>query len=111
MRELVQITEHRQVRNILDSINGEFFKVTFIKRTTGKQRTMICRKGVKRHLRGGEAAYNFRENGLVSVWDTEQEGYRCIPVENVLEIRTGGVIYRNMNAIRAAVAKRHETQT
>lgn len=83
----------KDVKKVLDSIRDEFFSVTFIKRTTGELRHLNGRKGVTRHLKGGSAAYDFESKGLVSVYDVEKEGYRAIPIENVLEIRASGAVY------------------
>ena len=95
-----------EVKNLLDSIGGEFFRVSFIKRTTGELREMTCRKGVKKHLQGGEAAYSFSEKGLISVYDVQSEGYRCIPIENVLEIEFGGVKYQRTDLINRLMTDR-----
>lgn len=83
--------------------DGRFFSVTFRKRTTGEVRKMVCRIGVKRYLAGGESAYDFRRKNLLPVWDVNEEkrlmregldkfsagrkSYRCIPVENILDIK------------------------
>jgi hypothetical protein len=69
---------------------GEFFTVAFIKRTTGEERVMNCRTGVKKHLKGGSAAYNFKEKNLLSVYDVQAEGYRCIPVDAVTRLTING---------------------
>lgn len=65
---------------------GKFFTVTFTKRSTGERRTMNCRLGVTRHLRGGTKAYNDADHGLLTVFDMQSRGYRSIPVANVISI-------------------------
>ena len=77
---------------------GQFFTVTFLKRNTNKRRTLTCRTGVRKHLKGGDAAYNFADHDLVSVWtpdrrDDKDTGYRSIPLESILEISIGGEHY------------------
>ena len=75
-----------------------FFSVRFIKRTDNKERVFRCRTGVKKFLKGGKPAYNFKEKNLVPVWIIPEDrrmndldnGYRAIPVENIREIRARG---------------------
>ena len=66
--------------------NGKFFTVKFIKRTTGEERVMNCRLGVTKHLKGGNKAYNDAEHRLLTVFDMKSQGYRCIPLESLMEI-------------------------
>jgi hypothetical protein len=71
---------------------GRFFSLTFEKRTNpGEIRAMNARTGVKKHLKGGEAAYNFAEKQLISVFDMQKGDYRCIPMEGIREMCIEGV--------------------
>lgn len=72
---------------------GSIFTVIFRKRTTGELREMNCRQGVKKHLKGGEAKYSFESKGLVSVFDIQNKGYRCFPLDALRQIKTGGKTY------------------
>lgn len=79
---------------IIDEIpNGQAFKVTFTKRTDGTTRTMICQKGVKEHLKGGEKAYDSAEHGLVTVWSQDAGGYRSFGLAQLRELVWGGETY------------------
>jgi len=69
---------------------GHIFSVLFVKRTTGELREMVCRQGVKKHLAGGEAAYNFNEKGLLPVFDMQKKGYRSIPNDGIRAITYSG---------------------
>lgn len=66
--------------------NGKFFTVKFVKRSTGELRTMNCRLGVTKHLKGGTKSYNDKDHKLVTVYDLKSEGYRCIALEGVTEV-------------------------
>jgi hypothetical protein len=81
--------------NLFDRIrkSGMVFRADFVKRTTGETRTMICRCGVKKYLKGGKAAYNFGEKGLLPVYDWNRQGYRSIPIDNIYCIKFGGIVY------------------
>ena len=69
---------------------GRIFSLAFVKRTTGEVREMVCRRGVTAHLKGGPAAYNAAEKNLITVYDMQKNGYRSIPVENVLRVKRDG---------------------
>jgi len=56
---------------------GKFFTVHFRKKDNSI-RVMNCRGGVKRHLRGGQRAWDPEPKGMVFVWDTESKGYRTL---------------------------------
>jgi len=79
----------------------QFFRVGFIKRTTGKRREFTCRRGVKKHLRGGSLPYDPKKKQLLPVWIAENErrddgkdnGYRTIPLDGIYYIKTQGREY------------------
>jgi hypothetical protein len=71
--------------------NGKIASVTFIKRTDGTERRMLCRTGVKLGAKGsGERAYDPESKNLLLVYDMQKHGYRMIPAESVLEVRARG---------------------
>ncbi len=91
------------VNDLIESLqeidNGEFTEVSFLKRSTGELRRITGRFGVTRHLRGGEAAYNFKSKNLLSIWIPESSrreenkskgGYRAVPIEGITEIAAHG---------------------
>jgi hypothetical protein len=69
---------------------GEDITIEFIKRSTGQPRIMTFRQGVKTHLKGGKAAYDFSDQGLLPVFDIHKDKYRCIPKENITRIWISG---------------------
>lgn len=78
---------------LLANSDGRIFTVTFQKRTTGEMRVMNCRTGVKKHLAGGEPAYDFAAKGLLPVYDLQNGGYRCLPFDGVKSVRLDGTTY------------------
>ena len=78
----------RNLRNMVS--DGAIFSIEFIKRGIGTLRRMKYRTGVKKHRRGGKAAYNAWEKGLLTVFDMEKRGYRSIPMESIQKINVGG---------------------
>ena len=85
--------------DLLTIVEGEWFKVKFIKRTTGEEREMTCRRGVKKHTKGVGLAYDPIKKNLVPVWVANEgkdgaDAYRMINVETIKEI--GPSPYRAM---------------
>ena len=92
--EKIVVPSLAQTINLFDKLRttGKVFRVDFVKRTTGETRTMVCRFGVKKGLRGGKKAYDAGDKGLFTVWDFGK-GYRSITIDNIIFVKTGGVVY------------------
>lgn len=65
---------------------GKIASVTFIKRSDGSERKMLCRTGVHKGVKGVGAAYDADSKNLLTVFDMEKEAFRTIPAENVVEV-------------------------
>lgn len=78
----------KNLKNLVS--DGTIFSVEFIKRSNGELRKMVCRLGVKKHLRGGDKAYDAKQHNLLTVFDMEKEGYRSIPVESIQKLTVNG---------------------
>lgn len=76
--------------------DGLIFSVIFIKRTNGEVRKMVCRRGVKSYLKGGELGYSAKDNNLLNVFDMEKQAYRSINCETIIELCLHGQIYRKI---------------
>ena len=88
--ELIQKIKATDPRN---SGRGEFFTVTFVKRTDGTTRTINARLGVRRYLRGGDLPYDPIEKGLLPVYDVQKRDYRMINLGTIISAKVGGVDY------------------
>lgn len=73
---------------------GRFFTVVFTKRSTGEKRTMTCRLGVKKHLKGGARAYDPDSMNLMIVWEPRSAMYKSIPTDAIEEIKIAGKVYQ-----------------
>jgi hypothetical protein len=81
---------------LVEGNKGRFFTVDFIKKD-GTARTMNCRTGVHKDLRGGECAiprHMLKGRPYVVVWDMVAEGYRVFNVETATSLRINGKSYK-----------------
>jgi len=76
-------------KNLLELFANQIVNVKFEKRTTGEVRSMNCRIGVTKHLKGGKAAYSAAQKGLLTVFDMTKKSYRSIPLEGIQSVTTG----------------------
>jgi hypothetical protein len=70
--------------------DGKIFSVEFIKKD-GSTRNMNARFGVKKHLRGGESAYDAASKNLIPVFDLTKREYRMINVSTIKKFKKGKV--------------------
>ena len=72
---------------------GKLFAVRFMKRTTGEERTMVARQGVKAHLSvsPSKSGIEFEAHGLLPVYDMQRQGYRAVPVDGITAIKVNGI--------------------
>ena len=87
-----KISRERLIQMVKQSM-GRFFTIVFTKRTTGEKRTMTCRTGVHKHLKGGARAYDPEKLGLMIVWEPRSAEYRSIPTDAVEKIKYAGKVY------------------
>jgi hypothetical protein len=92
--------QQSEVRKVLREVGFGFFTVAFITRADNRiLRVMNCRMGVQKFLKNGKRAYDPSLHNLVTVWtkpDPEREGdtgYRSIPIENVVWIKSVYKVY------------------
>ena len=90
-------SENAELETVYDEAgeSGRIFAVDFVKRN-GEKRHMVCRFGVRRHLRGGNMSYDPADHMLKVVFDMQKRAYRMIPTdpERVIRVRgKGHVMY------------------
>lgn len=74
--------------------NGRFFSVTFRKKD-GSLRKMIARRGVKRNLQGNPR-YNPSDYNLLVVWSVNDEAYRSVNLNTILEVKAAGLTFSGL---------------
>lgn len=71
-------------------VGNKFFTVTFTKKD-GTLRTMNCRLGVKKHLKGGQKSYNDDNFNYVTVYDLVKGGYRTVNLDTIKSVKARGL--------------------
>lgn len=66
--------------------DGKFYTIVF-RKANGEVRTINCRTGVTRHLKGGEKYYDDSQHNILTVYDLHKKGYRSIRCDRIIEIR------------------------
>lgn len=91
--------------------SGQLFSVDFVKRTDGQIRTMNCRRGVKKGVKGVGQAYDPKAKNLLTVYDMqkldpsrednkgkstedmEKGAFRNINLDALVGLRMSGKVY------------------
>lgn len=89
----ITITQ-KDVPSVVESVfsNGKIATISFIKKD-GSERQMTCRRKVTKFLKGGKSNISHKKN-LVSVYDLQSKGYRCINTDTVYKIKGCGEVWR-----------------
>jgi hypothetical protein len=90
--EVKRITKVEAVDVILNT-RGRVFTVLFTKRTTGQDRLMNCRLGVKKFLTGKGLRFDPNTKSLLPVWDMQKRAYRMISMDALKMVKAGGITY------------------
>jgi hypothetical protein len=82
--------DSKELASIVAASNGRFVSVVFVKKD-GTERSMLCRLGVTKHLKGGESKLNADQ--YLTVFDVQKEAYRAINKETILSVKLAGTTY------------------
>ena len=72
---------------------GKVFGVTFIKRTTGEERVMNARLGVKKGVTGEGLKFNPKDYALIPVYEMPKQQFRMINLEGLTQLNLEGKKY------------------
>lgn len=72
--------------------DGKVFAAEFVKRDNSI-RTMQCRLGVAKHLKGGSKAFDDAAKGILTVFDMKAAGYRSIRIDALTALTIKGQRY------------------
>ncbi|MCI0557186.1 MAG: SH3 beta-barrel fold-containing protein [Nitrososphaera sp.] len=89
MRNVHQISIQRAADFLWSETGGRIFSAYFMK-NDGSMRSMVCRRGVKRHLRGGKLPYDPKEQHVLPVFDLQKKDYRSLRLDRLVSFNIGG---------------------
>ena len=72
--------------------NGKIFSAVFTKKN-GEKRTMVCRQGVAKYVKGIGLKFKPEERSLIGVFDMHKKAYRFINLETLEKIKVKGREY------------------
>ena len=73
--------------------NGKIFSAVFTKKD-GEKRTMVCRQGVAKYVKGIGLKFKPEEKDLIGVFDMHKVAYRFINVKTLEQIKVKGTLYK-----------------
>jgi hypothetical protein len=83
------ISRFRAQRFLEDETGGRIFSVWFQKKD-GTMREMVCRRGVKKYLRGGELPYDPKSRLLLPVFEVSSREYRMVNIASLVSFKVSG---------------------
>ena len=73
--------------------NGKIFSAVFTKKD-GEKRTMVCRQGVAKYVKGIGLKFKPEERSLIGVFDMHKKAYRFINLETLQSLKVKGRDYK-----------------
>ena len=73
--------------------NGKIFSAVFTKKD-GEKRTMVCRQGVAKYVKGVGLKFKPEERDLIGVFDMHKKAYRFINVKTLEQLKVKGITYK-----------------
>ena len=87
----MKINKETAKKYIYDT-NGKIFSAVFTKKD-GEKRTMVCRQGVAKYVKGVGLKFKPEERSLIGVFDMQKEAYRFINLDTLEKIKIKGTEY------------------
>lgn len=84
-----QIPARRAFEFLWNETEGRMFSAYFRKKD-GTMRQMVCRRGVKAHLRGGNLPYDPKPLRKLPVFDMNVRDYRMVSLDTLVSFNIGG---------------------
>jgi len=77
----------------MGTAKGKIFTITFVKRSTGEVRTMNCRTGVSKDVKGVGLNYSRKQHNLFGVFDMQKQQHRSVNLDSLITLAIGGELY------------------
>ena len=72
--------------------NGKIFSAVFTKKD-GEKRTMVCRRGVAKYVKGVGLKFKPEKHDLIGVFDMHKKAYRFINAKTLEQLKVRGITY------------------
>ena len=82
------IPPRRAFEFLWNETQGRIFSVYF-RKVDGAMRNMVCRTGVKKHLKGGELPYDPKVKRKLPVFDMSKQDYRMVSLDTLVSFNIG----------------------
>lgn len=86
----VQIIKRERATRFLERETGGRIFAVYFQKGDGTMREMVCRRGVRKHLRGGELPYDPKLRLLLPVFDVQKREYRMVNIASLVSFKVSG---------------------
>jgi len=86
----VQIIKRERAAQFLESETGGRIFAVYFQKSDGTMREMVCRRGVRKHLRGGSLPYDAKAKRLLPVFDLSKREYRTVNLASLVSFKVSG---------------------
>lgn len=96
MSNVINMNNHKTelfLRDLQTKAGNTIFKIGFFKKN-GDYRELKGRFGVRKGLKGKGLAYSPIENGMFTIYDVENGGFRTVTIDNIRELSIRGKKYQ-----------------
>lgn len=73
-------------------VGNKIFSAIFTKKD-GTERKILCRLGVKKHLKGGVKKYDTESLNYLTVYSLDSRGYRTLNLNTIKQLKANGNTY------------------
>lgn len=87
-RDVHSIPRNRAIQFLQHETEGRIFSVYFQKKD-GSMRKMVCRRGVKAYLKGGDLPYDPKAKMILPVFDMAIADYRSVNLRGLVSFNIG----------------------
>ena len=91
-RRIMKTIDKDTAKKYIYATNGKIFSAVFTKKD-GEKRTMVCRQGVAKYVKGIGLKFKPEERSLIGVFDMHKKAYRFINLETLEKIKVKGREY------------------
>lgn len=85
-----QVISRDKASRFLETNTGGRIVSVYFQKADGTMRDMVCRLGVRKHLRGGDLPYDPKSRQLLPVFDMTLRQYRMVNIASLVSFKVSG---------------------